>query len=169
VDTAKSEIARQMQSMEKPKTGVDSPISVAVDLELLRRSGKPEERQLADVLAAVAELSAGLANVSKRLGEPSTLLPPAYVRDILSHEFRPLLMDMREMTIRARVPPAMVEDLMMTLARASALVEQDRKEEAREFLHRTEKALRSFFLESGYHPGFIDDVLEGRRRKKPQG
>jgi hypothetical protein len=96
VELAKAEILKQMASLESRHGAVDSPISVAVDLELLRRSGKPEERQLGEVLAAVAELGGGIASVAKRLSEPGTILPPAYIRELLANELRPLFFELKQ-------------------------------------------------------------------------
>jgi hypothetical protein len=78
VDAAKTEILRQMQSSDRPDAVVDSPISLAMHLEVLRLSGNPAERQLGDVLGAIAELGASLAGISKRLSEPMSILPPGY-------------------------------------------------------------------------------------------
>jgi hypothetical protein len=54
-EEAKAEIIRQMKSMEGEDATVDSPISVAVDMDILRGSGNPQDRQLADVFAALTE------------------------------------------------------------------------------------------------------------------
>jgi hypothetical protein len=66
VATAKDELILQMQSMQKPEATVDSPISVAIDLEVLRH-GNPEQRGLADVLAGVADIRAVLSSIDKKL------------------------------------------------------------------------------------------------------
>lgn len=58
VEAAKTEMMKQMRSMQEEGVKVDSPISTAVDMETLRHSGNPEQRQLADVLLTVAELKA---------------------------------------------------------------------------------------------------------------
>jgi hypothetical protein len=69
VDAARSEIVRQIQAMQKAGREIESPISVAVDLDLLRRSGNPEQRQLADVMTSLTELNAAVVSV-QRLIEP---------------------------------------------------------------------------------------------------
>jgi hypothetical protein len=116
VEVAKAEILKQIESLEARGGAVDSPISVAVDLELLRRSGKPEERQLGEVLAAVAELGGGIASLAKRLSEPSSLLPPAYIRELLARELRPLFFELKQNTSEA--PPifnALIVELAFSL------------------------------------------------------
>jgi len=84
VEEAKGEMIRQMTAM-KAKKETDSPISVAIDLDSLRKSGDPEQRQLGEVLAAIAELRSGLSSIEKRLAEPSSLLPRAYVRELIEN------------------------------------------------------------------------------------
>jgi len=73
VQSAKEEIIRQITSMKKEGYQVDSPISITIDFERLRKSENPEQRQLADVLSAMADLRSGLASIEKKLEEPSSL------------------------------------------------------------------------------------------------
>ncbi len=68
VDVAKSEITSQIKSLEKDSSEMETPISVSLDLQILRQSDKPEERSLADILAAVSDLRSGLAKMEVRLG-----------------------------------------------------------------------------------------------------
>jgi hypothetical protein len=82
VEAAKGEIQKQMDASVNG-TETESPISVAVDLDRLRKSENPEERQLADVLAAISDLRLGLASVQKSITEPTHLLPPGYLREVL--------------------------------------------------------------------------------------
>ncbi len=72
VEEAKGEIARQMKSMEGPAKVIESPISAAIDLDTLRKSGSPEQRQLADILTALADLRTGLSAIEKRINEQET-------------------------------------------------------------------------------------------------
>lgn len=99
VELARAEILKQIQSAEARGGAVDSPISVAVDLNVLRGSGKQEDRQLGDLLAAVAELGSGIASVAKRLSEPANLFPSVYIRDLLARELRPLFFELRRPAI----------------------------------------------------------------------
>jgi hypothetical protein len=56
VDFAKQELIKQIKSMQQEGSEVNSPISITLDLDILRRSEIPEKRQLADVLTAIQEL-----------------------------------------------------------------------------------------------------------------
>ena len=69
VQSAKEEIIRQITSMNKEGYLVDSPISITIDFEKLKKSENPEQRQLADVLSAMADLRSGLASIEKKFDE----------------------------------------------------------------------------------------------------
>lgn len=56
VETAKNEIINQIRSLEASSSEIDTPISVSLDLRLLRQSENPEQRSLADIIGSVAEL-----------------------------------------------------------------------------------------------------------------
>jgi hypothetical protein len=68
VESAKNEIIEQIKSLEKDASDVETPISVSLDLQLLRQSEKPEERSLADLVAAVADVRTNLSNIQARIG-----------------------------------------------------------------------------------------------------
>jgi hypothetical protein len=68
VEAAKNEIIEQIKALEKDSSDIETPISVSLDLQLLRQSEKPEERSLADLVAAVVDLRASLSKVELRVG-----------------------------------------------------------------------------------------------------
>lgn len=68
VEAAKNEIIEQVKTLEKDSSDIETPISVSLDLQLLRQSEKPEERSLADLVAAVVDLRASLTKVEQRIG-----------------------------------------------------------------------------------------------------
>src|SRR5207244_283126 len=68
VESAKNEIVEQVKALEKDSSDIETPISVSLDLQLLRQSEKPEERSLADLVAAVVDLRASLSKVESRIG-----------------------------------------------------------------------------------------------------
>lgn len=73
VESAKQEIIKQINALENDQTEIETPISVSLDLQLLRQSENPEERSLADVLATVSEVRSSLAKIESRLGsKPGT-------------------------------------------------------------------------------------------------
>jgi hypothetical protein len=91
VDVTKQEIISQMQSFQGKDSQVESPISISIDLELLKKSGTPEERQLLDVLSAISDLRFGVSSIEKKVSEPSGILPSSYLKDILIGEIRPVM------------------------------------------------------------------------------
>lgn len=82
VEEAKLEIGRQIASLAARPGDVESPIFVSLDLQNLRQSDNPEERSLGDILIMMTEMRAGMSSLEKRLSDPSSLIPPAYIRDI---------------------------------------------------------------------------------------
>jgi hypothetical protein len=80
---ATAEIKRQMESMQGEGVTIDSPISVAVDMDILRRSTNPEDRQLADVFSALTDLKTGLSSIEKKMSEQSNLIPTRQLRELL--------------------------------------------------------------------------------------
>jgi hypothetical protein len=56
VEAAKNEIINQIKSLETSSSEIDTPISVALDLKVLRQSENPEQRSLADILGSIADL-----------------------------------------------------------------------------------------------------------------
>lgn len=74
VEEAKEEIVKQIKAVEKDASQIDTPISVALDLQLLRQSENPEERSLADIVSALSELRAGLISIDKKLSGPPGLI-----------------------------------------------------------------------------------------------
>jgi hypothetical protein len=56
VETAKVEMDRQIDELERDPTSVETPLSFAMELSVLRESGDPRERSLADVLDSLSQL-----------------------------------------------------------------------------------------------------------------
>lgn len=58
VEAAKIELSKQITSVEKDVTQVDSPVSVAVDLSALKSSPKPTDTTLVELVSLVNEVKA---------------------------------------------------------------------------------------------------------------
>jgi hypothetical protein len=65
VDAAKVEIIAQIKSLETGKNDTDNPISVSLDLKMLKESGNPEERSLADIVEAISDLRLTITSADK--------------------------------------------------------------------------------------------------------
>ena len=68
VQAAKDDIVKQVKVLENESAPIETPISVSLDLQLLRQSKKPEERSLADLVEAVGDLRTSLSNIETRIG-----------------------------------------------------------------------------------------------------
>jgi hypothetical protein len=82
-DTARQDIAKQIAAVEKKPADIETPISVSIDLQNLKRSADPERRSLGDLLTAVSDIRTGLANVEKRLDRQVVALTADRIHQLL--------------------------------------------------------------------------------------
>lgn len=103
VEKAKKEIIEQIKSLEADSSTQETPISVSLDLQLLRQSDNPEQRSLADVLSVITELRSSVLGIEKKLDSSESFIPMNDIRHIMkesprrSAEFRRYIMEMRHM------------------------------------------------------------------------
>jgi len=83
VESAKQEVIAQVQSLEKDSSTQETPISVSLDLQLLRQSDNPEQRSLADVLSVITELRSSVLGLEKKLDDPEAIFPIEYFRHMM--------------------------------------------------------------------------------------
>ena len=67
VADAKKKIIDQIRELEKDKAEIETPISVSLDLQSLRQSEKPEDRSLADLVAAVSNIRTDLGKLETKI------------------------------------------------------------------------------------------------------
>lgn len=65
VEEAKQEIVRQIESLERKPQEIETPISVAIELQILRQSENPEERSLAELVSSLSEIKTEISNLQK--------------------------------------------------------------------------------------------------------
>lgn len=82
-DKARQDIARQVRANKESSAIIHNPILAAVTLERLWQAASPEKRQLGDVLEAIAEVRTAVGLLEGRLGDPTSLLPPEYLREAI--------------------------------------------------------------------------------------
>lgn len=63
VAKAKEEITKQIRHVEKNPEDVDTPISVAVELQSLRKSDNPLEKSYAEILAMLTDIRSGMSDM----------------------------------------------------------------------------------------------------------
>lgn len=73
VANAKDEILSQVKSLESGNNETHNPISVSLDLKVLKESGNIEERSLADIVEAISDLRLAVTSVDKGLSSSKTL------------------------------------------------------------------------------------------------
>jgi hypothetical protein len=81
VEEAKQQIGAQVDSLESNPSDIETPISVSLDLQMLRQSENPEQRTIGDVLTAMTELRSMVSNIDDRLNGPDAPL----TKDFLIH------------------------------------------------------------------------------------
>lgn len=75
VDEAKKELRKQVKAVEKDPTLVDSPLSVAIDLQFLRRSGDPERMAIVELRDIMQDVNFRVREVQNVLSTRLTLHP----------------------------------------------------------------------------------------------
>lgn len=149
VARCRDELIKHIQSVEKDPTDVDTPISVAIDMQSLRQSSNPLEKSSAEIISMLQDLRAKVSELGEREG------------------------------IRPRLPSSAIEELVMFTDRLAQILElakgeklgPERLEEARFFLHRIERIVYTLARESGSSPDMLERFAERRmiiRRKKPE-
>lgn len=89
VEAAKTDIISQVHSLERADAGpIETPISVSLDLQLLRQSENPEQRSLADLLAVISEIRSDMTKIQMRINDPEELLPQDYLRSVMHRVMR---------------------------------------------------------------------------------
>lgn len=110
VDAAKLEIIAQVKSLEAGKNDSDNPISVSLDLKVLKESGNPEERSLADIVEAISDLR--LAVTSSDKGFPTSKLYKEFQMMIEDLSSKINKLDPEYRRSRRKFHPMMFEDIM---------------------------------------------------------
>jgi len=64
-DKTREEIKRQIRAVEENPSEVDNPLTQAVELQSLRRSGNPLEKSAADIMAMLQDLKAGVSEIQR--------------------------------------------------------------------------------------------------------
>jgi hypothetical protein len=66
VDEAKTQIRRQIESLERDPASLETPVSFAMQLRFLRQSDDPGGQPLADIIEAMSEMKADLRRIAGR-------------------------------------------------------------------------------------------------------
>ena len=81
-ERARDEIVLQIKAVEKNPKDVDTPLTHAIELQSLRRSGNPLEKSAADIMAMLQDLKTGLNDVQRNMKRDTSadviFLDPAF-------------------------------------------------------------------------------------------
>jgi hypothetical protein len=102
VEETKQEIIRQIGALEKKPQDIETPISVAIELQILRQSENPEERSLAELVSSISDIKTELINLQKVGGGPDQR-KLIEMMDELYYRSRESYMMQRDMYDRFRV------------------------------------------------------------------
>lgn len=69
VEFAKQQVVEQMDWLERNSSNMETPISVALDLKLLRQSGNPEHRSLEQIVTLISDMRGGMGSVQHDIGK----------------------------------------------------------------------------------------------------
>jgi len=81
-EKAKREIQDQIESIEQGDETIDNPVTVAVDLQLWRESGDPQQEDMADVVERITQLQTSIQSVERLIKGQNKKLPDTKVDDI---------------------------------------------------------------------------------------
>ncbi len=110
VDAAKLEIIAQVKSLEAGKNESDNPISVSLDLKMLKESGNPEERSLGDIVEAISDLRIAVSSSEKGVSSLKLYKELSTMMEELSSKINRLDPEFRRS--RRKFHPMMIEEII---------------------------------------------------------
>ncbi len=84
----KEELVRQIHSVEKDPSDIDTPITVAIDLQSLRQSENPLEKSSAEIISMLQELNSKFVDFSDVVGKQlisvrAPVIHPRFIEELL--------------------------------------------------------------------------------------
>lgn len=142
VANCKRELVKQIRSVEKDPSRVDTPISVAIDLEFLRKSENPLEKSSAEIISMLQDIRSMVSDIGSVSRRPR--LHPGMFEELLMHFDR--------LASVLDLPPD---------------EEPSRKyfEEAQHVLHRSMRMLEMFAMQSGLPPDMVEHFIDRMRHR----
>ncbi len=145
VASCKDELIRQIRSVEKDASKVDSPISVAIDLKLLRQSDNPLEKSNAEIISMLLDLRSLITDVAT---PRRARVDPRMIQEIfMSLDRMASILDLAEDEEPSR----------------------ERFEQARHYLERSMHILEMLVMESGLHPLMVSELMHRIRLPRRGG
>ncbi len=111
VAAAKEEISSQVKSIEIGNNEVQNPISVSLDLKVLKESGDAEERSLADIVEAISDVRIAVSNIDKGIQSSKVIEELKSKIDALPSRIENRMFD-PEIRRRRKFRPMMLDEIM---------------------------------------------------------
>lgn len=111
VAAAKVEISSQVKSIEAGNNDNHNPISVSLDLKVLKESGDAEERSLADIVEAISDLRIAISGIDKGMQSPKIIEELKNIIEMLPSRIENRIFD-PEIRKRKRFHPMMLDEIM---------------------------------------------------------
>ncbi len=143
-DNCKQELIKQIHFVEKDMSKVDTPISVAIDLESLRKSKNPLEKSTTKIISM-------LQDIRSEIGEISSVSRHSRFS---SSTFEELTLNLARLSSVLDLP----KDEKMS---------REQLDRAQHSLYRITRTLEMFMMESDFPPDMIRHFLRRIRRNKP--
>lgn len=85
IGEAKQELKNQAEAVMTAGKSLrsENPISIAIELHTLRKSGDPETRSMADILSSINELKVEIRSIERLLEKPDELVPANYLENVI--------------------------------------------------------------------------------------
>lgn len=142
VANCKRELVKQIRSVEKDPSKVDTPISVAIDLEFLRKSENPLEKSSAEIISMLQDIRSMVSDIE-------SVPRRSRVDPRLSEE---LFMHFERLASTLDLPPDEEPD-------------RERFEHAQQVLYRSMRIFEMFAMESGLPPNMVEHLIDRVRRR----
>ncbi len=146
VARCRDELVKQIQAVEKNPTDVDTPISVAIDIQSLRQSENPLEKGSAEIISMLQDLRSKVDELSVTPKQPR--IHPEMFEELF------ILFD--------RLASVLELPKGKEPSRAKFM-------EAQEILRRSDRLFHMFIMESGMPPSLAEEFMMRRRRvRRPE-
>ncbi len=142
VASCKQELVKQIRFVEKDPSRVDTPISVAIDLEYLRKSENPLEKSNAEIISMLQGIRSEISEIGSVSRRPR--LHPGMFEELFLHFDR--------LASVLDLPP-------------NEEPNRERIEEAQHVLYRSMQMLEMFATESGIPPDKVEQLIYRIRRR----
>ncbi len=155
----RDELIKQIHAVEHDPANVDTPISVAIDVQHLRESKNPLEKSSAEIMSMLQDMRGRSFDIMQMMS--------------VLHDVRSRVEQLADAPTRARIPPFVVEDLLTSFGQLIAILDlppwdtpsPSMFHEALNVVVRAEQPLRVLCVEYGMPPEMVERVFARSRNR----